>query len=133
MAITYEWRGGFDNREINQLHSEAFAHPPLDVDWWERVNRHSLGWVSARQHGPLVGFVNVIWDGGVHAFLLDTAVAAPLRRRGLGARLVMVAVGAARAAGCQWLHVDYAPHLHRFYIDACGFQPTGAGLIALQR
>jgi hypothetical protein len=37
----------------------------------------------------------------------------------------------ARDAGCEWLHVDFEDHLRRFYFEACGFQPTNAGLIAL--
>jgi len=37
-----------------------------------------------------------------------------------------------RAAGCEWLHVDFDAHLRDFYVGACGFRPTHAGLIALQ-
>ena len=36
---------------------------------------HSLGWVVAREDGSLVGFVNVLWDGLVHAWIQDTMVA----------------------------------------------------------
>ena len=78
-----------------------------------------------------MGFVNVAWDGGVHAFLLDTVVAARARRRGVGTRLVAAAVAGARAAGCEWLHVDFDDRLRGFYLDACGFRPTPAGLIVL--
>ncbi|MFI9379804.1 hypothetical protein [Kutzneria sp. NPDC052558] len=62
------WRGEFTNTEVNALHASAFSHPVTSVDWWGRVQRHSLGWVCARSAGTLVGFVNVAWDGGVHAF-----------------------------------------------------------------
>ncbi|MBA3290822.1 MAG: GNAT family N-acetyltransferase, partial [Actinobacteria bacterium] len=44
---------------------------------------------------------------------------------------IAVAVAEARAAGCEWLHVDFDDHLRTFYFDACGFVPTNAGLIAL--
>jgi hypothetical protein len=37
----------------------------------------------------------------------------------------------ARAARCEWLHVDFGDDLAAFYLDACGFQPTRAGLMAL--
>jgi Acetyltransferase (GNAT) family. len=129
--IIYEWRGDFDNAAVNALHAEGFEHRVLDDDWWAQVNRHSLGWVCARQGGELVGFVNVAWDGGVHAFVLDTMVTARMRRHGVGAQLVVVAVREARAAGCEWLHVDFEDHLRPFYLDACGFTPTHAGLIRL--
>ena len=35
-----------------------------------------------------------------------------------------------RCGGCQWLHVDYEPHLEEFY-QGCGFRPTLAGLMHL--
>lgn len=129
--ITYEWRGEFDNRALNVLHAEGFGHPVRD-DWWGRVNRHSLGWVCAWDGSELVGFVNVSWDGGVHAFILDTVVATKARRQGVGTMLVRVAAEQARAAGCEWLHVDFEEHLRPYYFDGCGFSPTKAGLIQLK-
>ncbi|MFC9733737.1 GNAT family N-acetyltransferase [Streptomyces roseolus] len=131
MTITYEWRGDFDNAALNVLHAEGFGHPVSDVDWWTRVRRHSLGWVCARADGDLVGFVNVAWDGGGHAFVLDTVVAGGHRRSGVGAELVAEAARRAREAGCAWLHVDFEDDLRSFYVDACGFEPTAAGLLAL--
>jgi len=85
-----------------------------------------------RQDGQLIGFVNVAWDGGVHAFLLDTMVARGEQRQGHAARMVALVVEHAKAAGCEWLHVDFEPHLRDFYWKACGFKPTDAGLIALK-
>jgi GNAT superfamily N-acetyltransferase len=131
VEVTYEWRGAFENAELNELHAEAFEHRMLDDDWLGQVTGHSLGWVCARQAGLLVGFVNVAWDGGVHAFVLDTIVAKSVGRRGVGTALVAGAVDGAKAAGCEWLHVDFDDHLRPFYFDACGFTPTNAGLIAL--
>ena len=130
--LRYDWRGSFENRELNELHAEAFDHRVLEDDWREQVERHSLGWVCARDDSGLIGFVNVAWDGGVHAFLLDTVVAARARRRGIGTQLVRVAVEHARLSGCEWLHVDFEDHLRGFYFATCGFVPTNAGLIALK-
>jgi GNAT superfamily N-acetyltransferase len=131
VAIFYEWRGGFDSAEVNWLHAEGFSHALVRDDWWGRVNRHSLGWVCAREDGALVGFVNVAWDGAVHAFILDTVVAERVRRQGVGVQLIAVAVDQARAAGSAWLHVDFEGELRDFYLKACGFTSTDAGLIAL--
>ncbi len=101
-------------------------------DWWAQVNKHSLGWVCAWRGRDLAGFVNVAWDGGVHAFVLDTLVAAGKRGQGSGAQLIAVAAENARAAGCEWLHVDFEDQLQPFYFGRCGFTPTHAGLIALR-
>jgi ribosomal protein S18 acetylase RimI-like enzyme len=131
VTVTYEWRNDFVNAEINALHAECFDHRVLDDDWVTQVRTHSLGWVCARDGDDLVGFVNIAWDGAVHAFILDTMVAEAVRRRGVGKALVAVATTEARAAGCEWLHVDFEDHLRSFYFEACGFSPTNAGLISL--
>jgi GNAT superfamily N-acetyltransferase len=130
--ISYEWRGRFGNAALNALHAEGFGHRVLDDDWWAQLSQHSLGWVCAAEDGELVGFVNVAWDGGCHAFLIDTVVGQRMRRRGVGTQLVAVAVEHARAAGCEWLHVDFEHHLAGFYFGSCGFRPTPAGLIPLR-
>jgi GNAT superfamily N-acetyltransferase len=100
--------------------------------WWDQIRPHSLGWMTARlAEGTLIGFVNVAWDGGDHAFLLDTKVALSYQRRGIATALVRAATQHAKAAGCEWLHVDCDESLRSFYFDACGFKPTTAGLINL--
>ena len=132
MTIEYEWRGAFRNDELNQLHAEGFDHKYSDDDWNEMLSRLSLGWVTARDNQGLVGFVNVIWDGQVHAFIEDTLVANRARRQGVGKQLVATATEQSRAAGCEWLHVDFEDHLKSFYFEACGFVPTNAGLIQLR-
>ncbi len=100
--------------------------------WWDQIRPHSLGWVTARTgDGTVVGFVNVVSDGGDHAFLIDTKTHSAYQRRRVGTRVVKFAAGHAKAAGCEWLHVDFDPHLQAFYFDACGFEPTDAGLIHL--
>jgi GNAT superfamily N-acetyltransferase len=131
VTVAYEWRGAFTSDELNVLHAEGFEHDLLDWDWRDQVERHSLGWVIARDDEGLAGFVNVVWDGGSHAFVIDTLVATRARRRGIGVDLVRAAEREARAAGCEWLHVDFEDHLRAFYFDACGFTPTNAGLIEL--
>jgi GNAT superfamily N-acetyltransferase len=130
-SLRFDWRGSLTDLELNALHAEAFHHPLSDDDWTTNLGRLSLGWVTARDDGGLVGFVNVVWDGRTHAFLLDTIVAARARRHGVGSRLVGIARERAAEAGCEWLHVDFEEHLTTFYLDACGFTPTPAGLVKL--
>ena len=132
MTIEHEWRGAFGNDEFHVLHAEAFETRIFDDDWVTLTERHSLGWVTARADGGLVGFANVIWDGLVHAWLQDVMVARSHRGEGIATRLVSIARGHATEAGCEWLHVDFDDELKTFYFDACGFRPTNAGLIALQ-
>jgi hypothetical protein len=50
-----------------------------------------------------------------------------------GTALVRVAVLHAKRAGCEWMHVDFddTDRLAPFYLGACGFRPTSAGVIHL--
>jgi hypothetical protein len=57
--LQVEWRGGFDNQELNDLHAEASARAILGIDCTSQVKAHSLSWVIARDGEELVGFVNV--------------------------------------------------------------------------
>ncbi|GAA4604027.1 GNAT superfamily N-acetyltransferase [Actinoplanes octamycinicus] len=121
-----------DDREVSLLHARAFGGDPVEVrPWAARLDRYALTWVGAFDDGRLVGFVQVCWDGGPHAFVLDTAVDPDWQHRGIGTALVKAAAEEARAAGCEWLHVDFEPHLEHFYVEQCGFRRTPAGLIAL--
>lgn len=125
-----EWRAPVSDDELVELTQSHCGEP--EVGWWDRVREHSLGWVTARTEvGELVGFVNVAWDGGDHAFLIDTKTRPTHQRQGLGAAVVGRAIAEAQAAGCEWLFVDFEPALAAFYIDACGFRSTPAGLIHL--
>jgi GNAT superfamily N-acetyltransferase len=128
--VSYTWRSAITDVEMVDL---VVSHGGRAAPgWWDRIREHSLGWVAARGgDGLLVGFVNVVWDGGDHAFLIDTKTRGTHQRQGIATEVVRQAAIHAKKAGCEWLHVDFEPHLRSFYFDACGFRPTEAGLIRL--
>lgn len=128
-SIDCVWRGDITDEEMLDLIDSHGGTPVRG--WWDRVRVHSLGWVSARENGSLVGFVNVAWDGCDHAFLLDTKTRRDHQRGGIATRVVATAAHHARHAGCEWLHVDFVPELSAFYFESCGFRSTDAGLIHL--
>ena len=126
--VTLAWRDPIPDSEMCDLVLSHRGRP--EPGWWDRVSPHSLGWVSARDEtGLLVSFVNVAWDGGDHAFLIDTKTRSTHQHRGLGTAVVREAVNRSRAAGCEWLHVDFRDELADFYFGSCGFRPTAAGLV----
>jgi len=131
--IEYRERCDVDDVALSRLHADAFAENARLVAWGERLERHSLSWLGAFDGERLVGFVNLAWDGGRHAFLLDTVVAPAHRGGGIGTELVTRAVRAASEAGCAWLHADFAADLVPFFRDRCGLAPTAAGLVRLHR
>ena len=133
MTVELRVRFPVDDAELSLLHHIAInpgspeAAAPA-TPWAVRLQRHSLTWVGAVSAGQLVGFVHAVWDGGAHAFILDTAVHPDFHRLGIGRDLVRAVTAEAFKAGCDWVHVDYEPELAGFYENACGFRPTSAGL-----
>jgi len=122
--------GSITNDELNALFAAAWAdHKARD---FKPVLARSLVYFTAREDGYLIGFVNVAWDGGYHAFLLDPTVHPRFQRRGIGTHLVQQVARAARAQGIEWLHVDFEQKLEKFYIGA-GFRATAAGVWNLAR
>lgn len=134
MPVSYEWRGSFENAEVNGLHAEAFESRVYSDDQWNwnvLLAEHSLGWILARDDRRLVGFVNVVWDGFTHAWIQDTMVANADRGRGIGTQMIEIVRSECQRAGCEWLHVDFDEELGKFFFQSCGFTPTSAGLIQL--
>jgi ribosomal protein S18 acetylase RimI-like enzyme len=130
-GVVLRWRGQLTDDEMVELVA-SYGGTPVP-GWWDRIRPYSLGWVTARLgDGTLVGFVNVVSDGGDHAFLIDTKTRGAFQRRGVATRVVRFAGEHTQAAGCEWLHVDFDDDLAAFYFAACGFHPTSAGLINLR-
>jgi ribosomal protein S18 acetylase RimI-like enzyme len=65
--------------------------------WAQRLEHHSLTWIGAFRHDTLIGFVHACWDGGSHAFVLDTIVDTTHRRQGIGQALVRALIDQAVA------------------------------------
>ena len=128
--IAYRVNPSLSNADLERLFSSTWAdYTPSD---FSSVLTHSLAYIGAfTADDQLIGFVNLAWDGGVHAFLLDPTVDPAWQRRGVGRELVMRAIEQATLRGCTWLHVDFEAHLEPFYAQ-CGFQPTRAGLVRLK-
>lgn len=127
--IEYRIDPRLTNDALNELFAAAWdAHAP--IDFGPQLER-SLLYVGAFEGERLVGFVKVIGDGGVHAFLLDTSVHRDFQGRGIGRELVTRAIALSRDRSCDWMHVDFEAHLEKFYSD-CGFRPTLAGLVRLR-
>ena len=129
LQVEYRINPPVTNQDLNALFTNAW--PDFKPGDFTPNLKRSLGYICAYQDGRLVGFVNVAWDGGKHAFLLDTTVLSDMQRKGIGLELVRQARDIAHQAGAEWLHVDYEAHRSEFY-EKCGFKETKAGLIKLR-
>ena len=94
MLVMYSVNPSITSEALNRLFSDSWdGFQPGNFD---AVLSHSLAFVCAFYERRLVGYVNVAWDGGIHAFLLDTTVHPSVRRQGIGTELVRRAVDATR-------------------------------------
>lgn len=129
--IRFAWRAEIDDRELSALHAAGFDGDGSVVHWSERLEHYSLGWVTARRGETLVGFCNVITDGGRHAFLLDVVVHPDHQGTGIGRSLVLHAIEECRSLHVEWLHVDFEADLGDFYMAEGLFRRTTAGILRL--
>lgn len=114
MTIHFRIRFPVQDAELSALHAWAFTGSPPRSDlrvapWRARLDRHSVTWVGAFDGDVLIGFVHACWDGGEHAFLLDTVVAPTHRHHGVGTMMVRLLIEHTTRSGCTWLHVDHEP------------------------
>ena len=123
------WRGPVTDRELSWLHAAAFARAEELEPWTERLERYSLGWVTVRRDERLVGFCNVITDGGRHAFLLDVVVDPGHQGTGVGKGLVHRAIEECRTSPVDWLHVDFEADLGPFTMTEGLFRRSTAGTL----
>ncbi|MGH3708420.1 MAG: GNAT family N-acetyltransferase [Pseudonocardiaceae bacterium] len=125
-AVIIAVRPALRNDELNDLfHTSWSEHEPID---FKPILNRSLAWIAAYREEYLVGFVNVVGDGGIHAIILDAVVRPSERGRGIGRRLMCTAIEESKKRGVRVLHVDYEPGLEHFY-TRCGFRTISGGLM----
>ncbi|GAA4528572.1 GNAT family N-acetyltransferase [Brachybacterium paraconglomeratum] len=127
--LRYAWREAIDDEELSTLHSAAFDLEHGVQPWSERLERYSLGWITARRGETLTGFCNVITDGGRHAFLLDVVVHPEHQGTGVGRSLVLHAIEKCQSTPVQWLHVDFEADLGDFNMADGLFRRSTAGIL----
>ena len=129
-VISFEVSPVVSSDALNELFASAWEeHSTTDFDV---LLERSQFYICAFDKDVLVGFVKFIGDGGMHGFLLDTTVHAEYQKQGIGQELVRRCLKVAKEQNISWVHVDYEAHLENFYTK-CGFRPTKAGLVNLER
>ena len=135
---------GADARELEPiLEFRPWRAPDLDVICeielrtfplpWHReqfidllAHPAGLGWVAAREHGPVVGYA-IGWVAADEAELADLAVSEEFRDRGIGAVLVRAFAREAGVRGARRLYLEVRVSneaAQRFY-ERLGFGVVG--------
>lgn len=99
-----------DDEAVTDVHRLAFGSSVTAVHpWVHQLEHHSLAWVGAFAGSTLVGFANVCWDGGSHAFVLDSAVRSDHQRHEIGRGPVLTAPTDAGLLDLTWIRDATAP------------------------
>ena len=99
LMLRYCLKSPLTNEALNALFAASW--PEHRLRDFQPILSRSLVFISAFQAEQLAGFVNMAWDGSVHAFLLDTTVHTDVRKQGVGSELVRNAVETAREHGIE--------------------------------
>lgn len=127
--ISYTINASLDINTLNSFMEKVWK----DHVWinYNQVLSRSLSYITANCGNEIIGFINIVWDGNKHAFLLDTSVDPNFRNKGIGKELVIKAISECKANFIEWIHVDYEEKYENFYRQ-CGFvQKTSASLLHL--
>ena len=126
--MTFKISPDIDNDKLNELFSESWKkYTPRSFEYLNK----SLLYICCYEENDLIGFVNIISDGYLHAFLLDVTVSPKYRRKGIGTLLVKRAIEECKEIGIEWIHVDFEERLGEFYHN-CRFKNTNAGIMNLK-
>ncbi len=96
--------------------SNAAATGVHDARWLTILVRDDSGGITAGLHGWTwggTGFVELLW------------VSAPLRRRGLGSRLLLAAETEARYRGCHQMQLDTHSYQAPAFYERLGYEAIG--------
>lgn len=132
MRVVHE----LDEAQIAQLHALYRR------EWWtaDRTLDETRRCVQGSQiriglagdAGELIGFVRVVTDYSIKAFVFDVIVADGWRGKGLGARLLDLVLAHPDLAGVRHFELYCRPELEGFY-ERFGFRPDVGGVRLMRR
>lgn len=92
--LKYLVNPAISNDKLNELFVQSW-HAHTDMDF-ESIHLHSLACVVSYNNDEPIGYINIAWDGYIHAFLLNTTVHPDWRLKGIGQALVQKAAAIAK-------------------------------------
>jgi ribosomal protein S18 acetylase RimI-like enzyme len=126
MDIEFCQEGFIEDKEIQNLRAS--------VGWDNKIpphskrNVHLFIYFTARINGKLVGYIDVLSDGSVDAYLQDLLVLPEYQKRGIGSELLKRAIKYLQQKKIKAIQVIFDPDLEDFY-KKFGFHIVKAGII----
>jgi GNAT superfamily N-acetyltransferase len=128
-GIRFEADATLAPREVNAAYAWV-EWPQRDEARLAALSR-SCTWFAAREEGEtLVGVARLLDDGGLHAALWDVIVRPDRQGRGIGRRLVEMAVDRCRANGRRLIALVSTPAAVGFFAEL-GFVSESHGHVAM--
>ena len=126
MEIEFYQEGLVDDKEIESLRAS--------VGWDNTIPLHSKRrerlfiYFTARINGKLIGYIDVLSDGSVDAYVQDLIVLPEYQKRGIGSELLKRAIKYLQQKKIKAIQVIFNPELEGFY-KKFGFNIVKAGII----
>jgi ribosomal protein S18 acetylase RimI-like enzyme len=127
--VDYEGDAALGPDEVNAAY--AWVEWPPRERWRIEALSRTCTWFAARDaDGTLVGVARLLDDGGLHAALWDVIVRPDRQRRGIGRRLVQMAIERCAANGRRLIALVSTPAAVGFFASL-GFVTESHGHVAM--
>lgn len=127
MKFSIEKNNNITIRELLKLR-EAVGWTRASIERIETALANSYQTYAIRKDNQLIGFLRVITDKGIHAFIVDLNVHPAFQKHGIGNALVQETVNDLKKEGYYHIQLVFYPELEEFY-RKCGFEIIQAGMI----
>lgn len=130
-SLQYKTHSPLTNDDLNGLFGRV-GNKTMSVDF-SRILDQSLTWIAGYDGDVLMAWINVAWDGFVHAFLVDR-IAMDDEDGAVRSELVRQAIAAIRRdhPTVFKIHADCRPDEIPWLVEL-GFQQLPGGIVVLDR
>jgi len=126
MNVEFYQEGFVEDKEIESLRASVGWDniiPPHS-----ELKEHLFTYLTARINGELIGYIDVLSDGRVDAYIQDLIVHPKYQKRGIGSELLKRIIRYLQQKNIKRIQVIFDPELEGFY-KKFGFHILKAGII----
>jgi ribosomal protein S18 acetylase RimI-like enzyme len=126
MNVEFYKEGFVEDKEIEKLRASVGWDNTIPPH--SEIKEHLFTYFTARINGELIGYINVLSDGYVDAYLQDLMVHPEYQNEGIGSELLKRAIKYLQRNKIKAIQVIFGPELEGFY-KKFGFHIVKAGII----
>ena len=126
MNVEFYQEGFVEDKEIESL--RASVRWDNTIPPHSELKEHLFTYLTARINGELIGYIDVLSDGSVDAYIQSLIVHPKYQKRGIGSELLKRIIIYLQQKNIKSIQVIFDPELEGFY-KKFGFHILKAGII----